>query len=177
MFGLNRKSVESFSLLEVYYPRLMAYAYRFTQDSQAAEDLVQDAFYNFLKKYKDCSEEEFPKIIFRITRNRCLDYLKHRKISGEQIPIEKQENELLYNFDFLSDDSADSPYLIDELNQQIEDVLEGLPLRCREVFEMSRFQDMSNKEIADKLGISIKTVKNHMTKALAGFYPLFPKFR
>lgn len=164
-----------YSLLEVYYPRLLSYAARFTNDTVTAEDLVQDSFYNFLKKYKDCTEDEFPKIIFRITRNRCLDYLKHLKISGQQIQIERNEGELLYSFDFLSGDAADSEFLMDELNGQIEEVLESLPQRCREVFELSRFQDLSNREIAEKLGISVKTVKNHMTKALAGFHAYFPK--
>lgn len=161
-------------MLEVYYPRLISYARHFTGDQQAAEDIIQDAFYNFLRKYRSCSEQEFPRIIFTITRNRCLDYLKHQKVSGKQIPLEKNPGELLYNFDFISSDSAEEAYLTDELNAQVARVLEKLPARCREVFELSRFQDLSNKEIAQKLGISVKTVKNHMTKALAEFHTAFP---
>lgn len=175
MFGNKKKSFETAALLEVYYPRLLAYARHFTSDPSVAEDIIQDSFYSFLKKYRSCDEQEFPRIIFTITRNRCLDYLKHQKVSGRQIPIERSRGELVYGLDFASGDSAEQGYLIDEVNAQIAQVLTKLPARCREVFEMSRFQDMSNKEIAQRLDISVKTVKNHMTKALAEFHNAFPE--
>ena len=53
-----------------------------------------------------------------------------------------------------------------ELEERIMIVIEGLPQKCKEVFEMSRFDGLKYNEIADKLGISVKTVENQMSKAL-----------
>jgi len=157
-----------YKLLEDYYPRLVAYAGNFTYDKSAAEDVVQDSIIKFLKKYSHCSEEEFPKLIFCITRNCCLDYIKHKKVVDNFILMENNKGEMLYNFDFLGQET-DENFLYEELYRQVEDVLSHLPTRCREVFEMSRFKNMSNAEISEALNISIKTVKNQITKALAAF--------
>ena len=155
-------------LMEDFHPRLVTYASYFTNDRASAEDVVQDSFYNFLRKYSSCKESDFPKIIFKIVRNCCLDYLKHQKVISGKIPLDTPKGEMLYNFDFLGQET-DGLCLYDELLGQIDSILMKLPPRCREVFEMSRFRNMENKEIADALGISVKTVKNHMTHALAEF--------
>ena len=155
-------------LLETYYPRLVAYACHFVHEEGIAEDIVQDAFYNFFRKYKSIPSDEFPPVIFRIVRNCCINWIKHYD-NVEKIMISGPvKGEMLYNFDFLSQET-DGDYLYEELVKQVGMVLDRLPARCREVFEMSRFKHMSNDEIADKLGISAKTVKNHMTRALSDF--------
>lgn len=155
-------------LMEDFHPRLVSYASYFTNDHAEAEDVVQDAFFNFLRRYSSCKEAEFPKIMFKIVRNCCLDYLKHKKVISGQVPIDNPKGEMLYNFDFLGQET-DGLCLYDELLGQIDSILMKLPPKCREVFEMSRFRNMENKEIAATLGISIKTVKNHMTHALSIF--------
>lgn len=155
-------------LMEDYHPRLVKYAFYFTNDRDAAEDVVQDSFYNFLRRYSSCREPDFPRIMFKIVRNCCLDYLKHQKVISGRVPLDNPKGEMLYNFDFLNQES-DGLCLYDELICQVDSILDKLPPRCREVFEMSRFRNMENKDIAEALGISLKTVKNHMTRALFEF--------
>lgn len=151
-----------------YQPRLSAYLRRFISDSKVVEDIVQDSFVSFWKKYPSCSSDEFPKIIYTILRHKCLDYLKHQRVRDRIMSDGGyQEGEALYGFDF--GERADSQCLLDELNMQISSVLSSLPPKCRKVFEMSRFQEKKNDEIASVLGISVSTVEKHISKALAAF--------
>ena len=100
--------------------------------------------------------------------NGCLNFLKHKAIAEGYNARELQllnGSEALYNYDFLG--SADEELLYDELQRQIADVLRRLPERSRQVFVMSRFEGLKNKEIAERLDISVKVVEKHVTKSLA----------
>lgn len=151
-----------------YQPRLYAYLRRFISDEKVAEDIVQDSFVSLWNSYPGCSSEEFPRLIYTILRRKCLDFLKHQRVRNSLISNAGYvDGEALYDFDFGED--ADSQCLYDELNRQINSVLSSLPPKCREVFEMSRFQRKKNDEIAKSLGISVSTVEKHISKALAAF--------
>lgn len=100
--------------------------------------------------------------------NGCLNFLRHKAIAEGYNARELQllnGSEALYNYDFLG--SADEELLYDELQRQIADVLRRLPERSRQVFVMSRFEGLKNKEIAERLDISVKVVEKHVTKSLA----------
>lgn len=100
--------------------------------------------------------------------NGCLNFLKHKAIAEGYNALELQllnGSEALYNYDLLG--SADEELLYDELQRQIADVLRRLPERSRQVFVMSRFEGLKNKEIAERLDISVKVVEKHVTKSLA----------
>jgi RNA polymerase sigma-70 factor (ECF subfamily) len=60
----------------------------------------------------------------------------------------------------------ESAHEVPELQQRVLKVLKNLPTQCRQVFELSRFEELKYREIAEQLGISIKTVETHMGKAL-----------
>ena len=102
--------------------------------------------------------------------NACLNYLKHLQLV-EQHNLEHLDRvagqEELYYWDFNL--SPEYTLLYKELQQQISLVMSDLPSRCREVFEMSRFKKMKNREIADALQISTTAVEKHIAKALARF--------
>ena len=159
------------SLFMTYQPRLVAYARRFVTSTVEAEDLVQDSFVNYwCGHYSPASEAEASKLLFTITRNKCLNYLKKKK--PEYIKALDSEDilgdELFYNWDFHYPD-GERDCLLKELNVQIKCVIESLPPKCRVVFEMSRIQNLSNKEIAEKLGISHTAVEKHLRRALSAF--------
>ncbi|MDE7127907.1 MAG: sigma-70 family RNA polymerase sigma factor, partial [Bacteroidales bacterium] len=102
-------------------------------------------------------------------RNKCLDYLKHKKVTGSRFePLPLLGEEKLFNLDF-GWGGADSKCIYEELQSQVDEVLDSLPERCREVFLLSRFRKMKNREIAEHLGISVSMVEKHIRRALNAF--------
>ena len=88
--------------------------------------------------------------------------------SPEYVPTGGGE-ERLYNLCF-SYNEAEYPYLYQELEREIQRITDSLPQRCREVFILSRFQGMKNREIAERLHISLQAVEKHIQKALRIFF-------
>lgn len=163
-------------LYESYYPRLRGYATRFIADDETVRDILQDTFLKFWEKRHLIEAVSLSSLLFAMVRNACLNYLKHLQLVEQhnlvhlnQIPGEEE----LYYWDFGL--SPEHTLLYKELEEQIELVLNDLPARCREVFEMSRFKKMKNREIADALHISTTAVEKHIAKALARFSEHFKK--
>lgn len=75
--------------------------------------------------------------------------------------------ERIYSYDFLSD--AEQPCLYEELQREVQKAVDALPDRCREVFRMSRFEGLKNREIAARLGISETAVENTWPVPSAGW--------
>jgi RNA polymerase sigma-70 factor (ECF subfamily) len=94
----------------------------------------------------------------RSTRNRSLNYLRDRN----RIPLDDGE------LPELASNGVEQPGAAlenDELRQRLHEAIDRLPERCRLVFVMSKVEEMSHREIAEGLGISVKTVENQMTRA------------
>jgi RNA polymerase sigma-70 factor (ECF subfamily) len=143
------------------------FANKFLGDMQVSRDLVQDAFFALWEKADQLEINQSPKAyLYQAVKNSCLNYNRHLSIkqSAEaeiQNKISKLEKQVYKN--------SDSPYysLIElELEEKINEVIESMPDKCREVFKLSRFENLKNKEIAKKLNISVKTVEKHISKAL-----------
>lgn len=84
-----------------YQPRLMAYVSHFVDNRNDAQDVLQECFLILWTKYSGSPSSEYPKIIFRIVRNKCLDYLKHKKVTGSRFePLPLLGEEKLFNLDF-----------------------------------------------------------------------------
>ncbi|HEY0668639.1 MAG TPA: sigma-70 family RNA polymerase sigma factor, partial [Sphingobacteriaceae bacterium] len=98
--------------------------------------------------------------LYKMTQNRCLNFIKHKKVENAYISYLIRNN--------LLDDYHQSwnPYLTKELEDQAKKAIEKLPEKCKEVFKLSRFEHLKNKEIAQRLNISQKTVERQMTIAL-----------
>lgn len=166
---LSTGSKEAFEyLFTAYYPRLRNYASHFIADVDDVEDIIQDCFVNLWNRRAMLTGVSLSSMLFTMVRNGCLNFLKHKAIAeGYNTQELKQVNgsEALYNYDFLG--SADEELLYNELQRQIGDVLRHLPERTRQVFVMSRFEGLKNREIAERLDISVKVVEKHITKSLA----------
>ena len=155
-----------------YQPRLLAYVRRFVNDDSVAQDLVQDSFMALWDKQIPFNTEDTRRLLFVATRNRCLNYLKHNNIVDRYTQNCRTQvkvgEERLYNYDF-SFVENEHPYLYQELEREIQRIVDSLPKRCREVFVLSRFQGLKNREIAERLHISLNTVERHIQRALRIF--------
>lgn len=153
-------------------PRLTAYALRFVNNPIEAQDLVHDCFMALWDRQAPLDPEEARMLLFAMTRNRCLNYLKHKNIVDRhryQLQAQvKIGEERLYNYDF-SFIENEHPFLYQELECQIQRIMNSLPERCREVFVLSRFDGLKNREISERLHISLNTVERHIQRALRIF--------
>ncbi|WP_207425278.1 RNA polymerase sigma-70 factor [Pedobacter sp. SYSU D00535] len=149
-------------LFRNYYTKLSFFANKFVNDLQVAEEIVSDAF-TYLWEQRAQLEIGISTnaYLYRMVQNRCLNHLKHKKIESEYVNYLAKHN-------LLSETPSTSrnPYLEKELEEQVKKAIEELPEKCREVFKLSRFEQLKNREIAEQLNISTKTVERHMTIAL-----------
>lgn len=148
-----------------YYQPLCHLSQHYLEDEDEAKGVVQEAFVKLWELRQDLNQESnLRNFLFTLVKNNCLNIIKRRQIllkHHEQI----RWMEMHYQYESLSRMGDD--YLeFDELKEKIDLAIQNLPEHCRVVFEMSRFEDLKNREIAEKLGISQKTVEAHLTKAL-----------
>jgi RNA polymerase sigma-70 factor (ECF subfamily) len=142
-----------------YYPFVCQVVHRILLDNAQSEDLAQEVFYEIWKK-KDAFQitTSLKAYLRRAAINKTLNYLRDKKI--------KWDDEDQLSATESSQPSISQELEGEELQRLIDRTIDGLPERCRLVFSLSRFEEMSYLEIADHLGISVKTVENQMSKAL-----------
>ena len=159
--ALTVGDVTAFEMLfRTYYQPLCHYAYSFLQDKEDAEEIVQSTFLMVWEKRDTLAIRTSVKpYLYAMVRNACLNVLKHEKIkqkhAGEELAVADR-----------SCDSVSQIVASNELEYKIKAALEALPEQCRTVFKLSRFEELKYAEIAEQLNISVKTVENHMGKAL-----------
>ena len=163
----DQKALES--LFAIYFPRLNDFAGKVVKDDVISQDIVQDVFVKIWEKRSEIEPINLEAFLFRLVRNRCIDYIKHLKVINnrmQEIQISSKYEEL-YRIDFVGDE----PYVLieQELKQKIERTIESLPERCREVFILSRINGLKNKEIAERLNINVKNVERHLSRAMQSF--------
>ena len=151
---------------DAHYDVLCVIAVRYLHDDFMAESVVGDVIFHLWETRENIDiQTSLRQYLVRSVRNRCLDYLKSRQFRHEQTLSTLPDDSCLLE----RSASHDHPlgYLLEkELEQTINDVIEGLPADCRRIFKMSRFDGKRNTEIAQELGISVNTVKYHMKQAL-----------
>jgi RNA polymerase sigma-70 factor, ECF subfamily len=161
---INRlKEREEAAFEEVFkanYKSLHAYSFTMTREAAAAEEIVQNVFYKLWERTDSLSIEGSVKAyLYRAVHNESLNYLKHLKVRREH------QLHIVHRMD-QSTDNAARKIQMKELEKKIQDALNDLPEQCRTIFQLSRFEELRYREIADQLNISVKTVENQMGKAL-----------
>lgn len=143
-------------LFDKFYVPLCRYMFLFVKNEQDVEEMALDIFEYIWENRKEFEiKTTFKSYIFQAGRNRCLNFIRDKK---EIYDINEEVMSLTY------EDSNRMEVL--ELNKLIEEAVCQLPDKCKEVFIKSRFSQKSNKEIAEDLNISVKTVEAQITKAL-----------
>ena len=152
--GIKNNDYISYNQLFLrYFPRLCQYVYSLIQNKEDAEDIVQELFLLLWKNRKIIEiHENVRYYLFRMAKNLTLNYIKKQKM--QTIPLDEgsvknyfQEEELLET---------------DEFRISLFDCIDQLPDRSKEVFLLHRINGLKQKEIAEKLSISIQTIKNQI---------------
>jgi RNA polymerase sigma-70 factor, ECF subfamily len=150
-----------------YYPKLAAYACLFLEE-ELAEDVVQDLFIYLWENAETVKvHTSLQAYLFKAVYLRCLNQLKQEKAKSRhhkaiEIYLREFQSKL---FDPDSNNSIKKLYM-DELREDINNAIDSLPEKCREVFMLSYIHDLKNKEISEVLGVSLSTVENHVYNAL-----------
>lgn len=148
------------TIFRTYYERLCNYANTILNDMDEAEEMVQSAFLTVWEKHDTLEIHTSVKsYLYRAVHNSCLNRVKHYKVRKTYGDSVKNQTELLH-------DDASQDLIGSELDAIVANAIDSLPDQCKLVFKLSRFENLTYAEIAEQLGISIKTVENHMVKAL-----------
>lgn len=143
-----------------YYQHLCNYAVGILNELDEAEEVVQQMFLNVWEKRAEIEiTSSLKSYLYRAVHNACLNKIKQQKVRKLYADEQIQITEPVY-------EHSGEALLKTELEKQIHKAINTLPEQCRLVFKLSRFEEMKYAEIAIHLGISIKTVENHMGKAL-----------
>ena len=159
--AFNSGDKEAFKVIyDRYWPLLLHHANHMLKDDEEAKDVVQEVF-TALWSRSDQTPIHPPltAFLYTVTRNRILNRLKHFKIEAKYLA---QVEQIIHHPSQL----PDSKVREQDLKRLIEDGLKSLPPKMREVFELSRKQHKTHKEIAEQLNISDKTVKKQINNAL-----------
>ncbi|WP_407268835.1 RNA polymerase sigma-70 factor [Tenacibaculum maritimum] len=148
-------------LFKKSYKELSSVAYHYLKDEEESKDVVQEVFIKVWEKRKDLIED--PQAIFYLVtavKNNCISKLrkKMQHLSVDDVMVRN----------ILKEDVSKESYSEEELDvyQFVNKALEELPPKCLIVFKLSRFDLLTYAQIAERLGISIKTVENQMGKAI-----------
>ncbi|MBB2949560.1 MULTISPECIES: RNA polymerase sigma-70 factor [unclassified Sphingobacterium] len=153
---MNTESRAFKSLFYTHYQSLCNYAFKYLSDHDESKDVVQEVLIRFWEIKRDMISDPAAKYyLFTAVRNRCITILRKKiyNISTDELTLEV----------------ADEPYIEQperDVQKLIQEAMDGLPPKCREVFTLSRVENLTYKQIAEKLNISIKTVENQMGKAI-----------
>ncbi len=174
--SLKKGNLKSFELVfKTYYTRLCTYAFDYTRQQETAEDLVKDFFLNFWNNREKLEiTTSLSGYLFRSIHNQCLNYLEREKHRKTEIPTDKIHLIELKLRQPLTNDYPIGNLLAKEMEDQIMEAIENLPEQCREIFKLSRFEELSHKKIAEKLNISENTVKTQIYRALKKIREIIP---
>lgn len=158
----NKEAFEKF--FQQTYPRLLNYASFFIPNTEMVDDIVQEAFIHFWNKRSDLKEgKSIEALMFTSVRNRCLNYLRDQHTYLSHIDHLKSEKlQFLSHYDFLGEEEESIEEL---LLKELQVALDSLSPKCREVFLLNKAEGVKQKEIAKKLGISVKAVEKHISLA------------
>ncbi|MFA9214755.1 MAG: RNA polymerase sigma factor [Candidatus Methylacidiphilales bacterium] len=155
----DKKAFET--LFKSHYASLVKFARNILKSNEQAEDIVQDVFIKIWDKRATLEEtSSFKAYLFMAVRNQCFNTLK----------VNERKNWLndeMENSETLSTNLIEANLNTKQLSDKISETIELLPEKCKLTFKLSRFENLSYKEIAETMNVSVKTVENQIGKALA----------
>lgn len=154
-------------LFKRHFKELCLYAEHFVKDEISAEEIVEEFFCVLWDNCKTIEINTALKgYLFRSIHNRCLNHLRHKKIENQYLENQKyylSDPEIL---DVQFNNNSLTELFTNELEEKITKAIDKLPEQCKKAFQLNRFENLSYQEIAERLNISVNTVKTQMTRAL-----------
>lgn len=146
-------------VFEQQYPLVCRTINRLITDPGLTEDLAQEVFVRFWEKRHDIQiESNLAAYLRRMAINEALAHLRRKnRFAPDELTADLPEQQTL---------GADTQYLATEMQQAIHQAIDELPPRCKTIFQLSRYEELTYQEIANQLELSVKTVENQMGKAL-----------
>ena len=147
------------AIFRAHYAALVGFAQGVLRDRSAAEDAAQEVMLELWRRREELAiQESLRAYLLRATRNRALNQIRHAKVEQRAEPHLIGEESI--------NATGASKLVAGELRDALREAVDELPPACRQVFELSRVHGLKYAEIAQSLGISIKTVEAQMGKAL-----------
>ena len=151
---------------EDMYPRMMSLACRFVADD-VAKDMVQEAVISFWEQKSSLPVSNLQSYLYRSVQNNCLNYIKHNRIvTNYENRVRIAEARIQYLNELSDDNDIIRNIESKDIQAALQVALDKLPPKCREAFILCYFEDLSYKEIAQRMNISHRTVEVHVQKAL-----------
>ena len=147
------------AIFDRFYELVCKTIFRFVQDPGLTEDLAQEVFIRFWEKRESIHiDSNLGAYLRRMAVNEALAYMRKKsRYQADELPIHLPGQQAA---------AADQALETEELSKSISIAINSLPPRCRTIFQLSRFEELTYREIGEQLDISIKTVENQMGKAL-----------
>ena len=148
-------------VFKTHFKALHSYAYTILKDDVIAEEMVQNVFFKMWEKKEQLDiQTSFKAYLYKAVYHESLNYLKHQKVKSVH------QAYAMHSTDQHTGNLAEKKLMQGELQNKLRIAMNDLPEQCRTIFQLSRFEELKYREIADALGLSVKTVENQMGKAL-----------
>ncbi|WP_372936337.1 RNA polymerase sigma-70 factor [Seonamhaeicola sp.] len=160
----NEKAFEFF--FNKYYNHILGFCIQFIYNENDAKNITQEAFLNLWEHRKNINKPKgIETYLYTYAKSKCLNAIRHNKVKENYKNNTLNKKEQTLNFEVLKSMEFDALSL-NELQALIDKSINELPQKTKTIFIKKRFDNKKNSEIAEELGISIKTVESHMTTAL-----------
>lgn len=164
----NIFSIKLSELYDSYFQKSYLFVMSYVHNKQAAEDIASDSIIKLFESVKDKKVENIKAFLLTILKNSSLDYLRKQAIRDRthDIVLNNQTRELDFRISTLEE--CDPSLLFSkEIQEIIDESLATVSPQSKRIFELSRYEHMSNKDIAAKMNLSVKSIEYHITKVLS----------
>ena len=148
---------------DLNFPKVKTFAWQLLKSEEDAEDIAQDIFVKLWEKPDLWLErEKLDSYLYTVVRNHIYNFLKHKAVEYDYLDVSAEKMRMAE----LGLPTPDDEFCAHELELFVQMALERMPEQRRRVFLMSREEGMTSPEIAEKLNVSVRTVEQHIYKAL-----------
>lgn len=154
-------------IFKTYYNQLFRYAEEILKDREESEDVVESLFVRLWEDRKRIDiHTSIRSYLYRSTYNSCLNVIRKKKSRNKYRDFFIHHSDFSKTHDYGSSSYPLTGIIDKEFEEKIYKIIDNLPTRCKKIFLMSRIDNLSHKEIAEKLEISVNTVKSQIMNAL-----------